>query len=533
MAIFSGFLRDVRVASRTFRRHPAATVAALATLSLGFGACASVVALFTAIVYRSPFRDPGALVRIYDTRRREDGSASSVAVSARNFFEIRRSVPAFERVSAQIYRNFAIPGILGKERVVGIGVSDGWLETLGVRPALGRAFRPSEEKRGGASRVAIVSDDFWRVRMGGDRNLAGHPIDLDGSRFDVVGVLPPGFRYPYEGELWVPWTFDRNDGREHALIVHARLAKGATKESAAAELRGLAARLAAEFPDTNGAFGFAAVPIADDQIETRGRLLLALAGSVVLMLALACANVASLALARAVARRRELAVRRALGESAMAGARMLAAENLLLTVSSGVLGIAIAFFLCRFLGALLPDAAATAVAGVFPDPAAIAATLALSIVVGAALTVGSLLVFPSRTGGTDLGGGRAATSARTHRTLGALVVGEVALSLVLLTAAAILTENFLRLRRAALGFDDDRLLTAIAAVPADREFGPPERERLEQRLVASLRALPGVRSATAADHLPLYVTNTLAVFVPEGAARNPRDSWMANHREVA
>jgi putative ABC transport system permease protein len=532
MAFWSGFARDVRVASRMFRRHPAATLAALATLSLGFGASASVIALFSAIVFRSPFRDPGSLVRLYDTRRREDGSTSSVAVSARNFFEIRRSVPAFERVSAQIYRNFATPGALGKERVVGIGVSDGWLETLGVRPALGRAFSASEERQGGASRVAIVSDDFWRVRMGADRNLAGHPVDLDGSRFDVVGVLPPGFRYPYEAELWVPWTFARDDGRGHDLIVHARLAKGATRKAAGEELRSLATRLAADFPDTNAAFGFAAVPIADDQIETRGRLLLALAASVALLLALACANVASLALARAIARQRELAIRRALGASAIAGARMLAAENLLLTVSSGILGIGIAFFLCRFLGALLPDAAATAVAGVFPDPVAIGATLALAIIAGAGLTVVSLLAAPARSGGdAAIGGGRAAT-ARTRRAFGALVVGEVALSLVLLTAAAILTENFLRVRRAELGFDDDRLLTAIAAVPADREFGPPERERLERRLVESLRALPGARWATAADHLPLYVTNTLATFVPEGAACDPRNSWIANHREV-
>ncbi len=315
-------------------------------------------------------------------------------------------------------------------------------------------------------------------------------------------------------------------------MVLGRLKPGVPARDAARDLRAIGEELAHEFPDSNRGFFFTPVPIADDLVADRGLLLEELGGAVTLFLLIACTNVASLLLARSLSRRREFAVRRALGATTGREIRSAVAESLALTVPAAGLGILLSSAARAFLVLLLPDGIASAVPGAAPGAseaaAALAVSLAVAVVLGLLTTVrqpgGEMILSSGRSPGGDR---------RGQRALRALVVGEMAIALVLLCAAATLVENFIRLQRADLGFQSARLLTATVAVPPGRPFGPGEKSRLEKDLTRRIEGLPGVASVTAGDHVPLMVSNSSAAFAIDRRIADPGEQLVANYREIA
>lgn len=530
----NGLVQDVRHALRSFRKWPAFTAAVILTLALAFGASTAIFSLFSSVVLRMPFTDSARLLRIHDARRREDGQLSLAAVSQRNFFEVRARARSFEGVVAGIYRNVSVRSEGGNQRFAGIGVSEGWLAALGVHPILGRDFTSGEERQGSGARSALVSYNLWKSALGGARDLSSRRMNLDGSSFEVIGVLPCGFRFPWESDIWFPWTFERDNGREHGTMLLARLKRNISLPQARSELGSIADELAREYPETNRGFLFDAGPIADSLLQDRQRLLEGLAAAVGLLLLIACTNVASLLLARSLSRQREFSVRRALGATMGREIRRAVVANLSLTLPAAGLGIGLSSLIRTFLGLLLPDGVASAVPDVAPGVPETVATVVLSIAVAISLALFTTLRSSRQRMTAALSASRSPTADReAHRALHGLVIGELALALVLLSASATLLEHFLRLQRADLGFESRNLLTASVAVPPARDFGPGDKSRLEEELARQIAAVPGVIRATAGDHVPLMVSNTAAAFAVEGRDADPHEQLVANYREVA
>jgi putative ABC transport system permease protein len=488
----------------------------------------------TTLLAALPFNHHERLVRLYDVRQRENGQTSQVSLSPRNFCEVREQAQSFDSVVAQFVLNVNLTGADGPERIVGIGVSDDWLQTLGVNPLLGRGFNPDEERAGSSARVAVISYGFWQRRLGGDSNVSGNSIVLNNEQYTVVGVLPRGFSYPYRSEVWLPYTFDRTNGRQHPLNVQARLKAGVTIEQAQVELTSIAQQLAEQFPDTNMGYQFNVTPLRKVLVEDYDRFVLLLLVATGFVLLIACANVASLLLARSVGRRKEFAVRAALGATRRRQLQQLLVENGLLAMFGGGLGVALTFGVREFLVTLIPPEITYVVQEVELNATVLLFTLFVSLVMG----VGIALVPALRTSRHNLNSllndcGRGGTSATSHRLLNGLVVAEVAIALVLVTGAGLMIQNLYNLNRANLGFATDHLLTMKLAFN-EASYGQPEQRRnLVKQAVERVRAVPGVSNAAVTNLIPLAGGNLSASFVLEGKTIAPNEQLVVSHRIVS
>ncbi len=274
-------LQDVSYGLRMCRKHYVLTVVVVLTLALGLGVNSAVFSTVQAVLLRPlPFRDDGQLVRIYDAGRRDGSELALVGVTRRNFHAIRQQSQLIAGVTAQRFRDLTLLGDQGPERIVGIGVSADWLTTLGIEPVLGRDFLPEEIRQGGDSTSALISYATWQRHLGGDPQVIGRTVVLDGRPYEVVGVLPPGFNYPYHSEVWMPMTFDPSDGRSHNLNVQARLRPGVSLQQFLAELEVIGERLAAEYPITNTGYGLHSIPLREVLLGDQHKVILALFAAV-------------------------------------------------------------------------------------------------------------------------------------------------------------------------------------------------------------------------------------------------------------
>ena len=499
--MMDAFAQDLRHALQTLRRAPGFAAVAVLTLGLGIGANTALFSVVDAVLLRPlPFPDPERLVRVLSTVR-----GSEAAVSPPDFADWRRMARSFSGMAAMSTASAALSGDGVAEQVPDAQVTADFFRVMGVTPARGRTFT-SEELQPGQNRVAVVSDALWRRRYGSDAGLVGRTIRVDGMSLQVVGIMPPGFTYPEGTQLWLPNAFDAQtlatQRGAHYLDVVARLAGGASAQSASREIAQVSDRIRADNPSVNIAWSAAVRSLRDEMVGDIQRPLFILLGAVGCVLLIACVNVANLLLARGMGRTRELAVRAALGASRMRLAGVVMAESLCLGIGGALLGCVLAAWGIGAVVGLAPEGV-PGIAGARLDwrvlAFALGAGVLTSVVFGLlpALRAADAVSLAEglREGGAAFGGRHGRRSRR------ALVVAEVALAVVLVVGAGLLLRSFARLRGVDPGFDPRNVVTFGVALPD--AYGQPRTAAFFASLLERARALPGVRSAGAIFGLPL------------------------------
>jgi putative ABC transport system permease protein len=497
-------LRDVEYSVRVLLKKPGFTCAAVLALALGIGANSTIFSFANGILLRPlPYPQPERLVTVDEvsTKRGPD----PMGVSFPNYLDWRQQQTVFEDVAAYSTRRMTLQTPDGPESLQGGTLSAHLLNVLGVPPVLGRGFTAEEDRRGQDS-VVILGHELWQRRFGGDPNVVGQVVEIDRRPRTVVGVMPPGFKFPAVAELWLPLALDaeiwtRND---HGLGALARLRPGVTLTEARAELNVIAERIEAENPVTNEGMRVVVQDFRDDLTGTYRQALLVLLGVVGFVLLIACANVANLMLAHSVARQKEIAIRAALGASRARIVRHLLTESLVLGALGGALGLGLAVWGMELLLAAIPID--------IPfwmkfdlDVRVLAFTLGVSLATGVLFGVLPAL-YASR---PDLNealkdGGRGASPGRgRHRLRSLLVVSEVALSLVLLIGAGLMMRSFLRLADVDPGLDPSNVLTMRLSLPSEKYPDGTTRSSFYRQLQERVAALPGVESAAAVSNVPL------------------------------
>ncbi|HKQ62644.1 MAG TPA: ABC transporter permease [Candidatus Polarisedimenticolaceae bacterium] len=519
-----GLMQDLRYGLRTLRREPGFAAVAVLTLALGIGANIAIFSVVHAVLLHPlPYAEPERLVLVLENNLQKGWDQFAVAPA--NFADWREQVHGFSGLAAFQDRWLILGGGPEPERVLGARVSAGLLDVLGQRPLFGRPFRP-EEFQPGQDRVVQLSHALWQRRFGADPAAVGRALVLGGESYTIVGVLPPDVPFPRRTTaLWVPLALDAEASASrgsHFLVVIGRLGDGVALEQARSELGALAARLAAQYPDTNAGWGVHLASLEAVVVGGTGRALWILFGAVGCLLSIGCANVANLLLSRAAARRGEIAVRVALGAGRLRLVRQLLTESLLYAVLAAGLAVLLAAWTLDLLQARV------AVLGLpVRETLALHAPVllfALGLTLLTALTFG--LVPALQATRVDLQetlkqGGRTGRGGGRSRLPGLLVVSEVAVALVLLLGAGLLLRSLWSLQRVAPGLETaDRL-----AVPIDlprAKYGEAARMvQFYDQALERLRALPGVSGAAAVSVLPLSGRDELYSFLVEGEPEPP------------
>lgn len=508
--------QDLRFGARQLLRSRGLTIAAVLTLALGVGATAAIFSVVDAVVLRPlPFHAPERVVALG-----WESATGRGAVSGANFLDWREQTASFERMAAFVETGFTLTGGELPELLSGARVSADYFAVFGVQPLLGRTFLPEEDEPG-RGRVAVLSARTWARHFGSAPDVLGRSVQLNGAEHTIVGVMPPSFDYLERSpQLWVPLALDaaaRADRGASYLSVAGRLAPGVSVERAQRAMGDVAHRLAQEYPDDVDSSATIRVEPFASQLtgDHRGRLLTLLA-AVGFVLLIGCANVANLLLARGAARHRELAIRAALGAGRHRIVRQLFTESLLLALLGGAAGALLAVGGVRALVAIAPSGVPR-LEQAQVDARVLLFTLALSILCSILFgLVPALRAARPQLEGTLREGGRTVTSGSRDRLRGGLVVLEVALTLVLLTGAGLLTRSALLLGGVEPGFDPDRVLTTQLMLPAARYEEPAQVVRAFDDIVRETRAVPGVSSAALVLFVPLGAGAANAGLTAEG-----------------
>ncbi|HKY05517.1 MAG TPA: ABC transporter permease [Blastocatellia bacterium] len=521
-------VQDLRFGMRRLAKSPGFTVVALLLLGLGIGANTAIFSVVNSVLLRPlPLKDPDRIVEVWEVNPLKGWTQANVAPA--NLQDWQEQNQVFEDMAAYMgsdtkeagIRNFSLTGRGEPERVQAVGVSANFFSVLGVEPAHGRAFLP-EENWEGSDLVVVLSSGLWQRRFGKDPEVVGQTIHLNGRPRTVVGVMPEGFDFPTKrADMWIPLGLNPKDipglRRPHFFKVIARLKEGVSIEQAQAEMNSIAARLEEQYPDTNTQMGVGLGSLQEFLVGETRPTLLVLLGAVAFVLLIACANVANLLLARAASREREIAIRSALGASRLRLVRQLLAESLMLSALGGALGVLIAVWGLDVLVSLAPQNIPR-LNEVGLDSRALGFTVSVTFLTG--LIFGLLPALQSSK--PDLnetlkdGGRKGAGGLRSRRSLSALVVSEVALSLVLLIGAGLMIKSFVRLQQVDPGFDPENILSFKLSLPGVRYPKPENAITFYESLTERLRALPGVKAAGMSDHIALEGYAWTSDFTIEG-----------------
>jgi predicted permease len=513
--------QDVRFGVRMLGRSRGLTAIAILALALGIGANTAIFSVVNAVLVKPlPYPDPERLVWLWEVQP----SLAHAPFSAGDFLDMQAQNQSFEELAGMHMVSFTMTGRGRAERLPGMVVTPNFFTTLGVQPILGRAFLPSEGAFG-AQRVAVLSYGFWQSQFGGASDVTMQSIVLDGRPVSIVGVLPANFRYPSRQDvgIWVnpvnivPEVFSASADWErklstnhetHYLNLVGRLKPGVTLEQAGAELDGIFATLHQKYPATTGHSAKLA-PLRELVTGEVRQTLLILLAVVGLVLLIACANIANLLLARAVGRLREIAIRNALGAGRLRIVRQLLTESLLLALCGGALGLALAWWLVGLLVAASPQELPR-VHEVSVDLRVLAFTFGVSLLTGLLFGMGPALAATRQGVGVVLKeGGRGATTGRGHNRLRSLlVIGEVALSLVLLVGAGLLVRSFARLLEVKPGFNGDGVVTMWMNFTGERYAENGRSTEFLDELLPHVAALPGVEGVSVSNDLPLEGDDT-------------------------
>ena len=520
---------DLKFAARLLRRSPRNSMLAMAILALGIGANTAMFSAISYVLIRPlPFRDADHLLRLQDAVVGSDGLVHPFNMSGRTMLALRSAAPVFEAVAGFSSDSMTLTGTDVPERLSIVLETAGADRALGVSPALGRAFSSDEERAGRAGASAIVSDAFARSHFGAPPTAIGRTLRLDDRAFTIVGVMPPQYAFPYDAQVWLPFTLDAAD-THHDFAVFARRAPGATAAQVQAALATVAADVRRQYADVLPTYRIQATPMRESLVGSDDAPLLALSEVVGLLLLIAAVNVATLLLARSVTRRREFAMRAILGATRARHLRQLVVESLLLGIGGGAAGLLLVAWLGRLTATLMPSVLSGQLG--LSTPAIDWRVLAFATMVSlaSALVAGLVPAFGSWRGDAArvlAEGGRTATMGRTaRRLLGALVVVETALTLVLLVGSGLVIRNFARLATAPLGFEAHNLLAIELTPPAAYAPGLP-RVTLIHRALDEIRSQPGVVNAAVTTVNPLGGGTWSAPIIAQGggdAALNVND----------
>ena len=496
---------DLRFAFRAFARAPRFTIPALIALALGIGATSAIFSVVRGVMLRPlPYRDPDRIVSIFEVSRTQ---ARGIVASA-NFVEWRERNHSFESIgmAGPARLTFQLNG--QPLEVNGRAASSAVFTALGAAAAQGRTFTQDEDLQG-SDAVIILSHEFWQSRLNGRNDAVGSVLDADGRKRTVVGIMPPQFTI--EGSradfyITYGWTVEGlrgaiGRGASHAI---ARLRDGVTLKQAADEMVTLMAQREQENSRLNAGRSAVVIPIHELTIETVKPALAVLSGAVVLVLLIACVNVANLLLARSTVRQRELGLRTALGADRGRLLRQMLTESLVLSLAGGILGLALAVVFHRGLLALVADRIPVPrLDQVALDLPVVAFTAATALATGLLFGLVPALLASAMANDALCEGGRHGAGPRSHRVLGALVVVEVALSLVLLTGAGLLIRSFVRLQNVDPGFRSEGVLTARVALPGSRYPQSRDSAAFFEAAVNQIRELPGVQGVAGTAFLPM------------------------------
>jgi predicted permease len=500
----STHLSDLRFAVRQLRRDPGFAFVAILTLGIGIGATTVIFSVFNGTVLRDlPYPESDQLVRL--TEVSPQGHVFSL--SEPNFLDYRERGRSFAHLVAVQYRPMTVAGEDEPIRVNGVSTTGGLFEMLGVVPTLGRAFSSAEYLPGHETPTVIIGHGFWESRFGTDPGVVGRSVDLDGTVRTIVGVMPRGFDFPFHADAWIPFAADPNAVRaEHVLESFGRLAQGVSFDLAAADVKSIADQLGSEFPQSNREWGASIQTFRSWQIGPKAtRIAMVLLGAVSLLLLLACASVSNLLLARTTARQREMALRATLGALRPRILGQLLVESLVLAFLSAGVGLLFTAWVLPVIQSLETDALPR-LNEVTVDRTVVLITVLITVIAG--LICGAAPAFQASSDDAEqaLRGGERIVAGGSRKVQDALVVCQLALAVVLLVGAGLLTNSFVRLLDVDPGFDARHILAVEIALTEDRypQLSPRVsafyRETLEK-----VAAIPGVAAAGASTVSPISI----------------------------
>ena len=510
------FRQDIRYGLRMLLAKPSFTVIAVLALALGIGVNSAIFSVVNGVLLKPlAYKEPDMLVRIWE----KWGGFDQGSVAYLNFKDWRERNQSFEKMAAARWTGFNLTGGDQPERVTGRQVSSEMLSVLGVTPAIGRDFRPDEDREG-ASAVAIISDSLWKRRFGGDPSVTDKTLTLNDEPYQVVGVLPADFNYFSKVDVFVPIEATKERALKErswhpGIQVLARLKPGVNIAQAQADMTAIASALGQEYPDTNKEHWVTLKSLYDATVGDVRSLLLMLLAAVSFVLLIACANVANLMLARASARQKEIAIRSALGANRLRIIRLLMTESVMLALVGGALGLLTAYWGTGLALKALPDALPR-VNDIQVDANVLLFTLAASIITGVVFGLAPALQASNPNLNETLKeGGRSGGSGR-QGIRSVLVVAEVAISLVLLVGSGLLIRSFIALNHVSAGFDDQNILTFDISLSSKEFAESPKVRRFFHQFMEKIEALPGVQSAGATELLPLGGSDSESQFYVSG-----------------
>jgi len=518
------FGQELIYALRMIVKKPGFSLIAIATLALGIGASTAIFSVVNGVLLRPlPYKDPGRIMTVWQNDHLR--GLDRQKISPANFLDYKERNQVFETMAALRPYGFDYTSQGEPETIQSWLVTDGFFQIVGTNALQGRTFLP-EEFTPGKQKVVLLSHGLWKRRFGSNPNMVGQSMLLDGEPFTVVGILPPEFHFTDKREMMIPAVFSEGEKKRRSatyLYVFGRLKPGVTKEQADANLNSIAGELAQQYPQTNGQLEMATVALPDQLLGDVRPALLILLGAVGLLLLIACVNVANLLLVRGAQRAREFAIRAALGATRRHLVRQLLIEDILLALLGGIAGLLLGWAALMFLAfspGILPR-----IDQIHIDGAVLAFALGISLVT--TLIFGLLPVIhfskPDLQRTLKEGGRTATSSVLQHRVRRILVVSQLALALVLLIGAGLLTRSFIRLLRIDPGFSADNVLTLQVHV-YNLNPEPQQQVAYFDQVLERVTSLPGVQSAGAVSAPPFVGEGSIEIdnpFVIEGRQPPP------------
>ena len=516
------FLNDIRYAFRNLIKRPAFTLIAVLTLGIGIGANTAIFSSIYALLLKPlAFPELDRVVAIWDKNPSRGVEHNEVAMA--NYLDWQAQTQSFEQLALYSWFNASITGLSQPERVQGFAVTANFLDVTGVKPIMGRNFT-AEENQPGKDVAVIISYSLWQRHFGADPNILAKTITINNFPCQVVGVMPPHFNFPKAGDVYAPLELSPevvSNRQTHQYYVIGRLKPGASIESAQAEIDNVTARLEKQYPETNTGLGATVYPLVDDMVRAYDKPIWITMGFVGFVLLIACANIANLMLARASGRQKEIALRAALGASRWRIIRQLLTESVIVALIGGAFGVLLGYWGIDALRWSNPGDAAKFAAGWHQlgiNVPALLFTLGLSVFSGLVFGLAPALQVSKPNLNDSLKEGARQVSASSHRLRSALVVFEIALSLVLLVGAGLSVRSFLSLVKTSPGFNPDSVMTMRLMLPRAKYQQQPQRAAFYNDLLQRVKATPGVESAAFVNYLPLGGQNSSESYLVEGEA---------------
>ena len=527
---------DLKFAARGLRRSPAFTAMAAACIALGVGVTTTIFTAVRGTLLRPlPYRDGDRLVSIYG--RLAERNETGVNISWPDYLSWRDQSRSFEQLGMWTWGTVNFSGEPEAERVDGAEVTPNLFPLLGVQPLLGRFFTPDEAVEG-RNRVVLLSHDIWQRRFGGDVSIVGRAITVDAQPYTVVGVMPPRFNFPDRGNVWVPYVPNEMAlprGNRFLAGAIGRLKPGVTIAEAQADLDVISKRLQQEYKEENAGWDAEVIGLRDDLVGDLRRPLLIFLGAVGMVLLIACTNVANLMLVRGATRQREVALRVALGAARHRVLGQVLVESTMIALIGGVVGTMLSRLGVLLLGMAFPNNVPFYISfGV--DAQVIIFTLVLTVITGVLLGLVPALRATRVNLQTSLKDGARGDTDGRHRShlRGALVVTEVALSLILLVSATLLLRSYRTLTSTNLGFDEHGILSATVGLPQVKYQNFAARRAFWTQLYERVAALPGVEAVGSANGIPFSGWNVMAGMTIEGRApRRQGDELDVHYQSVS